>query len=1286
MPYEEIHLNSGDSPDCVEVITLPTGGEHDVTYKPSAQYRDSSDDSLNPELPFSIPTVSSIEHDADSGPVVTTDYVYEGGKYYYDGPYDRQFSGFAAIIETDADSNSIKRFFHQGDDTNSSQGEYSDEIHKVSKQYRSEIRDDQDDLISKTITKWDSYDLGDDRKFVKRAQVIDSVYDGDTDHKDKAGSFSFSNTTGNLTEGIEWGEVIGSDAGTFTDTGSDKFTTSISYAIDTGTVVVGLPSQETVTNQSASKVKESKYYYDSQSHGVVTDGNLTKQEDWVTGTTYIDIEKTYNSTYGLVASETDPRGKTTSYSYDTHNLYPDTVTNPLSQETDYTYDYSSGRVKQVTDVNDRVFQTTYDGLDRVLTEKQPDIDTPTTLVTAKSYVYTDTSGAVSIKESASLDGSTTADSYTYFDGLGRVLQERKEAEGTDYAARDYAYDDTGNLLKESLPYFSTGSAKTTATSTSSLYTNYTYDALGRMVSAVNDVGTTTTAYDDWTKTVTDANGNDIDLTTDAYGNLVTVIEHNDTSDYTTAYEYNYLGNLIKVTDALGNVRNFAYDGLGRRLTAQDLHDTSDSYYSSWSYSYDDASNLTSRTDGKSQTVNYTYDDLGRVSTEDYTGDAGTEVTYTYDSGTDGEGRLTSVANGDVTKEFGYNALGLVDIGTVTIDSTDYVSEYDYDRQGNQTLITNPDDSEVKYAYNNAGLLETVERKETTDGSYVDVVDDFDYSPLGQITFVDYENGVSTTNTYDSTELYRLSTKVTTDGVDDLQSLTYTYDAVGNITDIVDDSDTDSSKTVEYTYDDLNRLTAATATDVASGQSTYSETYAYDAIGNITSKTGQGSYSYDGDTGTSYANPHAVTSIGSTTITYDQNGNMTAEGSSLSNTWDYNNRLIEVDTGSVTSTYEYDHAGSRSMVSDGSTTTYYPTGNYNVTDSTPTKHITANGITVATVEGAGSGAEVYSVHTDHLTGASVVTDDAGDQEQLLDYFPYGSIRIDEKAASFDEQRKYAGHEYDSDTELSYMGARYYDGATGRFLSQDPIGQQVPETFLADPQRANTYAYARNNPMNRIDPTGLYDMRSGAVEDGDTLSGITSQINSHYGLNYSYQTISAINGISDPDSIAVGSTIRVGTIDGFGNTWTPPRSAGGIDRAYWGSLSGPQQRILHYHRNFYQGDIPATTGDMNSGEWSNVGKSGTHNLNGTFGNIDYRGRGARSGQQAIYDGNGNLVTSPENIGSYDFAPPMSPQVSNHYWLDVNPWIAWGNSPADSTTSRDRSGAMPMLLRLQLWFSGL
>ncbi len=70
----------------------------------------------------------------------------------------------------------------------------------------------------------------------------------------------------------------------------------------------------------------------------------------------------------------------------------------------------------------------------------------------------------------------------------------------------------------------------------------------------------------------------------------------------------------------------------------------------------------------------------------------------------------------------------------------------------------------------------------------------------------------------------------------------------------------------------------------------------------------------------------------------------------------------------------------------------------------------------------------------------------------------------------EQRIYTGHEYDGETGLYYMNARYQNPSTGRFVSQDPAFWALPNVLLANPQKQNSYTYADNNPVTMSDPTG------------------------------------------------------------------------------------------------------------------------------------------------------------------------------------------------------------------------
>ena len=104
-------------------------------------------------------------------------------------------------------------------------------------------------------------------------------------------------------------------------------------------------------------------------------------------------------------------------------------------------------------------------------------------------------------------------------------------------------------------------------------------------------------------------------------------------------------------------------------------------------------------------------------------------------------------------------------------------------------------------------------------------------------------------------------------------------------------------------------------------------------------------------------------------------------------------------------------------------------------------------------------------------------------QTLDYYPFGSEQINSGSNTTD--RHFIGERYDSAEDLNYLNARYYRGAQGQFLSQDPLFLAVGDprrvkqmtqsdlrAILTDPQALNSYSYARNNPIVRKDPAGEF----------------------------------------------------------------------------------------------------------------------------------------------------------------------------------------------------------------------
>ncbi|MFH1047192.1 MAG: RHS repeat-associated core domain-containing protein [Patescibacteria group bacterium] len=334
----------------------------------------------------------------------------------------------------------------------------------------------------------------------------------------------------------------------------------------------------------------------------------------------------------------------------------------------------------------------------------------------------------------------------------------------------------------------------------------------------------------------------------------------------------------------------------------------------------------------------------------------------------------------------------------------------------------------------------------------------------------------------------------------VQDVGYSYDAVGNVTGIDEVADGGSERYVTYAYDDLDRLASAVALDDQSAE-IYEETYAYDGLGNVSGRTVQidsgttaeYTYSYGGDAGTSYANPHAVTEITYDNddvreLTYDENGNVLTDqvedgyGTPYADTvreysWDWGSRLAQSAFDAGTTAYGYDASGRRVSADDGLADVRTPTGLWTETRDSATgvrtgitKRLYANGRLIEESDNTGGSAARHFVHADHLGGTSVVTGLDGGIEQALDYYPYGEVRVDEQSGTFDERIKYAGHENDSGTGLIYMGARYYDPTLARFLSEDPLSRQNTETPLANPQLMNMYSYAANSPLRYNDPTG------------------------------------------------------------------------------------------------------------------------------------------------------------------------------------------------------------------------
>ena len=126
-------------------------------------------------------------------------------------------------------------------------------------------------------------------------------------------------------------------------------------------------------------------------------------------------------------------------------------------------------------------------------------------------------------------------------------------------------------------------------------------------------------------------------------------------------------------------------------------------------------------------------------------------------------------------------------------------------------------------------------------------------------------------------------------------------------------------------------------------------------------------------------------------------------------------------------------------------------------------------------------QIYYYHMDAIGSVRMITNESGQEvTPRYDYWPFGQVS---GSPAVQDSRMFGGKEHDGESGLDYFGARYYQSATGRFTSPDPL---ITSAQPAKPQTWNRYTYALNNPLKYTDPTGLYvwGSCSGSNEECET----------------------------------------------------------------------------------------------------------------------------------------------------------------------------------------------------------
>jgi RHS repeat-associated protein len=297
--------------------------------------------------------------------------------------------------------------------------------------------------------------------------------------------------------------------------------------------------------------------------------------------------------------------------------------------------------------------------------------------------------------------------------------------------------------------------------------------------------------------------------------------------------------------------------------------------------------------------------------------------------------------------------------------------------------------------------------------------------------------------------------------------TYNYGPLhqnnGNVASIINNKD--SSRTQTFTYDALNRITSGWSS-ANTGSYSWGENYSIDAWGNLqispmSGKAHGGNFTLSGN---AQNRP--------TGLNYDAAGNLLSY-LTANYTYDQENRLLST----AGMTYTYDGNGERvlkSQVINNVLTPvkrYWSMGGNTLAEGDASGNLTAEYIYFGGKRIARVDLGTNTVHyylTDHLGSTSIVASAAGAVEEESDYYPFGTEVVVTGPGT--NELKFTGKRRDTESQLDYFGARYFDNPFGRFMTPDPL--IVQKQKLLDPQQWNMYQYARGNPLRFTDPTGKY----------------------------------------------------------------------------------------------------------------------------------------------------------------------------------------------------------------------
>ena len=582
--------------------------------------------------------------------------------------------------------------------------------------------------------------------------------------------------------------------------------------------------------------------------------------------------------------------------------------------------------------------------------------------------------------------------------------------------------------------------------------------------------------------------------------------------YWTKYTYDVLNDLLTVNQNAQpggtlQTRTYAYDGLGR-MTSEKNPETNQTAYT---YTFDTESgscnathdgDLVKRIDPQGTVTCYAYDALHRLTGVTYPSGGYSSVTpaktYVYDAATVDStamlypaGRLAEAYTGSPsskTTDLGFSYSNRGEVAAVYQSSPHSGGYYNiaatyWAPQGLlEKLTPNMGASIPNWTYTpeGEGRVNTVSASSGTNP-----VSGTSYNGFSEVLGITFGSADSDAFTYDPNTGRMTQYKANVGSSSMTGTPTWNANWTLGTLGIVDGLNSKDTQSCSYAYDNLARLTTANC-----GSTIWSQSFTYDAFGNI-NKSGTQSFmpTYSETT-------NRYTLIGSVTPTYDSNGNLTNDGF-YTYTWDGEGNLATLNGNAET----YDALDRRVEQYNGSAYTeivYGPAGNKFalMSGQTATK-VFAPLSGGATAVYTSSGLSYYR-HPDWLGSSRVASTPTQTLYYDGAYAPFG----ENYAETGTTDRNFTGQNQDltpgATAPLYDFPYREYHSTQGRRVSPDPAG--VAAVDPTNPQSWNRYGYGLNNPCGVVDPLGLSNCTLKIYANnqaGVNLKAVGGQINTLLG---------------------------------------------------------------------------------------------------------------------------------------------------------------------------------------------